>query len=175
MGEQLQPEKIVLDFEIAVMIAVGEEFPGVLWGGCFFYMLQSLWRNAAQHGMKSLFKKGVVHKDEDESPYLLRSIVFHISRLAFMPHAYVCALFQYLCASASVQDEIGKHPDVDMIGYVRESSLVQMMIREGFPFQHSCVPEGPWMTGKITARRHFFSGWNRSATMWLRGCTGPRL
>jgi hypothetical protein len=35
-----------------------------------------------------------------------------------MPHAYVCALFEYMCASASVQDEIGKHPDVDMIGYV---------------------------------------------------------
>jgi hypothetical protein len=69
-GEQLQPEKIVFDFEIAVMIAVDEEFPGVFCSRCLFYMLQSLWRNAAQRGMTSLFEKGVVHEDEDESPCL---------------------------------------------------------------------------------------------------------
>ena len=118
MGEQLQPEKIVLDVEIAVMIAVGEEFPGVFCGGYFFYMLQSLWwRNAAQRGMTSLFKK-------DESPCLLRSIVSHISGLAFMPQAYFCSLFKYLCASAGVQDEIGKHPDVDMIGNLHTSKRI---------------------------------------------------
>jgi hypothetical protein len=125
MGEQLQPEKIVLDFEIAVMIAVGEEFPGVFRGGCFIYMLQSLWwRNAAQRGMTSLFNKGAVHEDKDESLCLLRSIVSNISGLAFMPQAYFCSLFKYLCASAGVQDEIGKHLDVDMIGNLHTSKRI---------------------------------------------------
>jgi hypothetical protein len=54
-----------------------------------------------------------------------------------MPHAYVCALCEYMCASASVQDEIGKHPDVDMIGYVRENTLVQ--IRDT-PYSRSVIP-----------------------------------
>jgi hypothetical protein len=54
--------RIVLDFEIAVMIAVDKEFPGVFCGRCFFYMLWNLWRNATQRGMTSLFKKGVVMK-----------------------------------------------------------------------------------------------------------------
>ncbi len=40
--------------------------------------------------------------------------------------------------------------------YVRESTLVQMMIREGFPLPHGgCVPKGPWMTGQIFSQRHF--------------------
>jgi hypothetical protein len=89
-GEQLRPEKVVLDFEIAVMTAVSEEFPGVLCSGCFCYLIQRLWRNTVQHGMTSLFKKGVVHEDEDELPCLIRSIVSHISGLAFMLHVLVC-------------------------------------------------------------------------------------
>lgn len=57
LGQQLQPDRFVVDFELAAINSVRAVFPEAVIQGCLFHLTENIWRRAVLHGLKVNFKK----------------------------------------------------------------------------------------------------------------------
>lgn len=56
-GHQWQPELIVCDFELAIILALETELPLARISGCYFHFCQSLWRRVQALGLVNDYKQ----------------------------------------------------------------------------------------------------------------------
>lgn len=75
----LQPPRVLVDFEGALLQSVRLHFPGADVKGCFFHFAQCLWRWVQTHGHV------VMYRENEE----FRTLVKHSAALAFLPPANV--------------------------------------------------------------------------------------
>ena len=79
MAPDVQPAKMLLDFEIQAMDTFGRQFPGVSLTGCHFHFSRSIIRKVSELGLKRLF---------ETNPDFAVSIKMFIA-LAFVPEGDV--------------------------------------------------------------------------------------
>ena len=86
-NNQLSPDRIISDFEIAMMNAAETEFPQSNSCGGLFHLCQSIWRRVQRLGLRRSFERNIN----------LRKCVRKLMALAYLPVLLVRANFAQLC------------------------------------------------------------------------------
>jgi len=55
----LQPNTVLVDFEVAIKNALEAVFPGVVVKGCFFHFTQNIWRRIQRNGLQDRYQQDV--------------------------------------------------------------------------------------------------------------------
>lgn len=108
-----RPNTAICDFELALILALETELPGIRVRGCYFHFSQSLWRKFASLGLVSQYRR---HSADGRR---LRKFVQKTKALGFLPAAIIGNTFNAYCASASVLRLCRKFPRLhDYINYI---------------------------------------------------------
>lgn len=111
---QWQPSRVVLDFEMSMMIALQTELQHTRISGCYFHWTQSLWRNFQTTGLVR----------ECRTNRKLRGTVRRVMAIAFLPVLLVRLNFNILRTSRRTQRLIGRHPPLDdWLDYVEQTYI----------------------------------------------------
>lgn len=86
-NNQLSPDRIISDFEIAMMNAAETEFPQSNSCRCLFHLCQSIWRRVQRLGLRRAYERN----------RNLRKFVRKVMALAYLPVLLVRANFAQLC------------------------------------------------------------------------------
>ena len=86
------PQRIVTDFELSIIRACEEVYPGVPVSCCFFHLGQSLYRRVQAEGLQGLYN--------DPDDHTVRRFVHMMLALAFVPQDEVANAFELLAAEA---------------------------------------------------------------------------
>ncbi|XP_049315649.1 uncharacterized protein LOC125779119 isoform X2 [Bactrocera dorsalis] len=87
-GENLQPERIISDFEVGLISALRNSFPGTDLRGCFFHFSQIIWRKVQK---ERLVKKYGNYENFSLQVRMLKS-------LAFVPPDEISEYYNSLCS-----------------------------------------------------------------------------
>ena len=73
VGPRMELQYIIVDFELAVLSALGTIFPAIEVTGCLFHFRKAIWHNIGQMELQSLF-----HQDPEfqEWVYMLYSLCY---------------------------------------------------------------------------------------------------
>lgn len=118
-GHQLQPKKVICDFEKGLMLAVETEFPLTRIRGCYFHFTQSLWRHIQELGLAGSYRQ---HEQ-------LRRFVRRVMAIAFLPLLLVRQNFLILRRSRSFVSLQQQFPSLDdwmeyiQLTYIQANSL----------------------------------------------------
>jgi len=82
------PLKIISDFELGIIHACEEVYPGVPVTGCFFHLTQSIYRRVQEEGLARRYR------DPDDRS--IRDFAHMTAALAFVPVSDVHTVFQLL-------------------------------------------------------------------------------
>ena len=74
-GINLQPQTVLIDFEVAEKNALEAVFPGVSVEGCFFHFCKNIWRKVQANGLQNRYQEEPAFADQ----------VSKIAALAFVP------------------------------------------------------------------------------------------
>lgn len=85
-GINLQPQTVLIDFEVAEKNALEAVFPGVSVKGCFFHFSQNIWKKVQGNGLVDRYKQEPAFAEQ----------VGKIAALAFVPEADVQRYFNIL-------------------------------------------------------------------------------
>ena len=151
----------MIDFELAMVRAIEQEFPMTKCRGCFFHFCQSLYRKIQANGLKVMYDANV--------EFALK--VRLLSALAFIPVINVVETFEYLIENEIFPDELQSVVD----------SFEDTWI--GWPYRNNCrcaplfkhelwncfeyVLEGMPKTNNAVA------GWHNSFENQLSACHPP--
>ena len=115
-GRQWLPDRMVLDFEQALMTAVDTELPACRLNGCYFHFTQSLWRKLQQLGLTRPYRR-------DRH---LRDIVRKVMAIGFLPLLLVQQNFTILRLSQRVHRLELLYPALfDWLEYVQTTYVNQ--------------------------------------------------
>lgn len=92
----LNPSKLLSDFEKAAIVAFTSTFPDAEMSGCFFHLGQAVWRNVQDKGLRQRYI-------EDEQ---IRLYVKFLCALAFVPSESVPESFDTIQESEEFPDEL---------------------------------------------------------------------
>jgi len=70
-----RPQRVAVDFEQSLMIAIQTELPGALVSGCYFHFCQSLWRHMQDVGLTIQYRENAN----------VQAVVRKVMALAFLP------------------------------------------------------------------------------------------
>ncbi len=113
-GHRWRPNTAVCDFELALILAIETELPGVRVRGCYFHFSQSLWRKFASLGLLSQYRSNCAHGRR------LRKFVQKTRALGFLPAAIIRNTFNAYCTTSTVLRLCRKFPRLhDYIAYIR--------------------------------------------------------
>lgn len=87
MQPQYKPKKVNVDFELAAINAITEEFPNAKVQGCNFHLKQSVIRNLNTNGLKNRYETDMKFARE------IRQMV----AIAFLPEDKVSSFLIYYC------------------------------------------------------------------------------
>lgn len=128
------PDRILVDFEIAAMNAFRDAFPNAVVAGCYFHLTQSVTRKVQEIGMKA----------EYESDDEIRGYVRCLSALAFVPVEDVGEAFDLLASEMPQHDKMP-----DLLSYFKHT-YVRGLRRPGRGQNH-----GPALFPVNTWNHHF--------------------
>ncbi|XP_073406402.1 uncharacterized protein [Dendrobates tinctorius] len=145
----LQPDNLMLDFELAAIQAFESEFPNLVKTGCFFHLSQSVWRKVQNEGLKMQYQG-----DHEFARWICM-----IPALAFLPPQNVVQSFEDL-----VEDPDFPQEAIPIANYF-EDSYIGRMNRRGrqaplFPVQFWNVYERTLNDQQRT--NNDVEGWHRS-------------
>ncbi|CAJ0959347.1 unnamed protein product [Ranitomeya imitator] len=145
----LQPDNLMLDFELAAIQAFESEFPNLVKTGCFFHLSQSVWRKVQNEGLK------MQYQGDHEFAHWIRMI----PALAFLPPQNVVQSFEEL-----VEDPDFPQEAIAIANYFEDSYIGQMNRRGRqaplFPVQFWNVYERTLNDQQRT--NNDVEGWHRS-------------
>lgn len=149
MQPGLQPNNLMLDFELAAIQAFENEFPNLEKTGCFFHLSQSVWRKVQNEGLK------VQYQGDHEFARWVRMI----PALAFVPPQNVESSFEELVENPDFPQEA-----IPIANYF-EDTYIGRMTRRGrqaplFPIQFWNVYERTVNDQQRT--NNDVEGWHRS-------------
>lgn len=101
--QAFQPQRVILDFEHSLMIALEAEFPSARLSGCYFHFNQSLWRHVQHLGLATDYLQN----------RRLQKIVRKVMAIGFLPTLLVRQNFNLLRSSRRVQRLINTFPRLD--------------------------------------------------------------
>jgi len=108
-GRRLTPQRMVVDFERSLILAVETEFPRCRISGCYFHFTQSLWRHIQQVGLAREYRRNLD----------LKRVIRLVMALAFLPVLLVRQNFLLLCNRRSTRRLIRRYPQLqDWLDYV---------------------------------------------------------
>lgn len=111
---RLRPTRIVLDFEQALMTALGTELPTSTLSGCYFHFNQSLWRHLQQIGLAS-------HYRHDRR---LKHAVRKVMAMGFLPVVLIRHNFTLLHNGRRTQRLIRQYPAFgDWLDYIETTYM----------------------------------------------------
>jgi hypothetical protein len=96
LNENLNPDSVMLDFELAAINAISSVFPNAVIKGCYFHFRKAIYRHI--QGTPA----DVLYKNDDDARTLLKSLM----ALAFVPESDVVEAFEEL------QECFEKYPDL---------------------------------------------------------------
>ena len=99
LGDDFQPQRVMLDFERAAISAVTEVYPEAIVTGCFFHLSQSVIRHVSSLGLKRRFEANI-----DGFQMLVRSL----PALAFVPADEVQDVFATLSRDFPDEAEVNQ-------------------------------------------------------------------
>ena len=113
-GHRFRPQKVICDFEQALIIAVETELRGVHVSGCYFHFTQSLWRHIQELGLTRPYR----HRRSVQK--FLRKLL----ALGYLPLALVRQNFNILVEDYRTARLIRRYPALqDFILYVRRNYM----------------------------------------------------
>lgn len=112
--QQLNPEKVVMDFEHSMMIAVETELPQAQVAGCYFHFTQSLWRQVQEFHLASEYRR---HNS-------LQKTIQKVMAIAFLPVILVRQNFMTMRSSRQVRHLVRMLPQLDnWLDYVYQTYI----------------------------------------------------
>jgi MULE transposase domain len=97
-GRQLQPDKVVCDFEKGLMMAVETEFPNTRIAGCYFHFTQSLWRHLQDLGLARAYRR-----DEQFRKFVRRVMAIAFLPLIIVRHKFLLLRQSRTCVNIQLQ------------------------------------------------------------------------
>ena len=118
LNDQLNPDSIMLDFELAAINAISSVFPNASIKGCYFHFSKAIYKHIKGTPAEALYK------NNEEARILLKCLL----SMAFVPEADVIEVFEEL------QDSCDKFPDlIDVITYFEETYIGRLYRRRRLP------------------------------------------
>uniref|UniRef100_A0AAV2J7G9 MULE transposase domain-containing protein n=1 Tax=Knipowitschia caucasica TaxID=637954 RepID=A0AAV2J7G9_KNICA len=109
-----RPQKVVCDFEIALITALQSELPQVSIQGCYFHFTQSLWRRVQELGLVRAYRENLS----------LRKCIRKLMALGYLPRPLVRLNFNSLRRSQRTIRLIDRNPSLlDFFGYVQNTYI----------------------------------------------------
>ncbi len=109
-----KPQRVVVDFEQSLMIAVHTELPLTIVSGCYFHFCQSLWRNVQNHGLSTAYRQ---HRR-------VQDVVRKVMALAFLPVLLLRQNFFVLRNSRRTQRLCRRMPEIEeWLDYVQQTYI----------------------------------------------------
>ena len=98
---QMNPKKIMSDFESSLIPSIAIQFPGSKHKGCFYHFSQAIWRKVQSLGYQTEY----LHNDQ------IRVFIREMMALAFIPEWEVSIGFQSLCTDTPEDLNVGEFTD----------------------------------------------------------------
>ena len=109
-GINLQPQTVLIDFEVAEKNALEAVFPGVSVEGCFFHFCKNIWRKVQANGLQNRYQEEPAFADQ----------VSKIAALAFVPENDTQRYFDILSQNIDQDlDVIVDYIEENYIGVIR--------------------------------------------------------
>uniref|UniRef100_A0AAV2J3Z3 MULE transposase domain-containing protein n=1 Tax=Knipowitschia caucasica TaxID=637954 RepID=A0AAV2J3Z3_KNICA len=109
-----RPQKVVCDFEMALITALQSELPQVSIQGCYFHFTQSLWRRVQELGLVRAYRENL----------RLRKCIRKLMALGYLPRPLVRLNFNSLRRSQRTIRLIDRNPSLlDFFGYVQNTYI----------------------------------------------------
>ena len=113
-GHRLRPERVISDFELAILLAVQAELRFSQVCGCYFHFCKSLWRRVQELGLAGTYAR----------QRHLRRFIRKIMALGYLPLALVRHNFRALTNTNATTRLMQRYPALrDFIVYVRQNYL----------------------------------------------------
>lgn len=113
-GQNLEPARIVIDFEASLKIAAETEFPNTMISGCYFHFCSSLWRRVQKLDLSYAYKHNAS----------LKKTIRMIMAIAFIPAALVRNNYNLFSNSQRTSSLVNRYPAFQTwIDYVRSTYI----------------------------------------------------
>lgn len=113
-GHRLRPNRVVCDFEQALIASVETEFPNTHISGCYFHFCQNLWRKVQTLGLSNNYRN---HRR-------LRKCIRKVMAIGYLPLAIVRQNFNLLQTSRSTLRLCRRFPELrDFLNYFNGNYL----------------------------------------------------
>ena len=156
--DHLQPQTVMVDFEIAVLNAVRGSFPNSALKGCFFHFCQAIYRKVQSLGLQNRYR------DDDEFNLKIRML----AAVAFVPTTDVIRAFESLSENLPLDA-----PAQAIIDYFEDTYIGRL--RPGGQRRDPLFPITVWNMYEQTLQglprtNNAVEGWHRSFQANVGGC-----